>query len=264
VTDIAERLEDLKDRDLYRRMRLVSGPQGPRVLLDGRPVLLLCSNNYLGLADHPAIVEAAEKAERDFGYGQPTGVGFPGESPGLVNPVQRWHCTDLGVNAIGQGVAVTVLQMASVYATVANGGVLVPPRVVRGTVDPGGRYRPAPAPKPRRVVSAETARALTGILTGVVRKGGTGTLAALGDYTVAGRTGTARKPDPHGRGYLPGAYVASFIGFAPAERPAIVVAVMLDQPKSAIFGGTVAAPAFREVSAYALARLGVLPSTPRR
>ncbi|HEU4397213.1 MAG TPA: penicillin-binding transpeptidase domain-containing protein, partial [Actinomycetota bacterium] len=113
----------------------------------------------------------------------------------------------------------------------------------------------------RRVLSATTARTLSRILEGVVQEGGTGTLAALDEWRVAGKTGTARKPDPKRRGYLAGAYVASFIGFAPAERPAAVVAVVLDQP-TPIYGGVVAAPVFREVAGTALRRLGMPPSLP--
>jgi cell division protein FtsI (penicillin-binding protein 3) len=201
------------------------------------------------------------KAEVDFGYGRRTGIDLPAESPGIIFPLQSWRCTDLGVNAIGQGVAVTVLQMASVYATVANGGVLQPPTLLRGIVDGRGRFAPA-EPKPgRRVFSAANARVLSRILEGVVKEGGTGTQAALEDWRVAGKTGTARKPDTKRGGYLEGAYVSSFIGFAPAERPAAVVAVVLDQP-TPIFGGIVAAPVFREVAGTALRRLGVLPTVP--
>src|SRR5919201_5234315 len=201
------------------------------------------------------------KAEVDFGYGRRTGIDLPGESPGIILPVKDWRCTDLGVNAIGQGVAVPVLQMASVYATVANGGGLQPPPPLRGTLHPRGRFHHGQRARGRRVLSEKTARTLGRILQGVVREGGTGTRAALGDWAVAGKTGTARKPNPNARGYLPGAYVASFIGFAPAGRPAVVVAVVLDQP-TPIFGGVVAAPVFKEVAGDALQRLGVLPDKP--
>jgi cell division protein FtsI (penicillin-binding protein 3) len=201
------------------------------------------------------------RAEIDFGYGRRTGVDLPGESPGIILPLKDWRCTDLGVNAIGQGVAVTALQMASVYATVANGGVLMAPTLLRGMVDAGGSFEPAKRRPGRRVLSARTARTLSRILEGVVHEGGTGTLAALEEWRVAGKTGTAQKVDPRRRGYLPGAYVASFIGYAPAERPAVVVAVVLDQPVP-IYGGVVAAPVFREVAGAALRRLGILPTLP--
>jgi cell division protein FtsI (penicillin-binding protein 3) len=203
--------------------------------------------------------ERLAKAELDFGYGRRTGVDLPGETPGIVRPQQSWTCPDLGTNAIGQGVAVSVLQMARVYASVANGGLLVQPTLLRGTVDERGDFHASQRPTPRRVVSAQTAQTLTAILEGVVREGGTGTRAALDDWTVAGKTGTAQVPGPRG-GYLPGAYVASFMGYAPAEDPRVVVAVVIDRPTQGIYGGTVAAPVFREVAGYALRHLEVPPS----
>ena len=204
------------------------------------------------------------QAEVDFGYGRRSGVDLPGESPGIVRAAKDWYCTDLGTNAIGQGVAVTVLQMASVYATVANHGVLRAPTVLRGTVDARGRLAKADRRPGRRVLSARTAKTLSKILEGVVEEGGTGTAAALDEWRVAGKTGTARKPDPNRRGYLPGAYVGSFIGFAPAERPQVVVAVVIDQPTRGYYGGSVAAPVFKEVTSAALRRLGVVPTLPAK
>jgi cell division protein FtsI (penicillin-binding protein 3) len=204
------------------------------------------------------------QAEVDFGYGRRSGVDLPGESPGILRPASSWYCTDLGTNAIGQGVAVTVLQMASVYGTVANNGVLQPPTLLRGMVDAHGRVARADRKPGRRVLSAHTARSLTRILEGVVKDGGTGTMAALDDWQVAGKTGTARKPDTRHGGYLPGAYVGSFIGFAPAKRPAVVVAVVIDQPTRGFYGGAVAAPVFKEVTASALRRLGVVPTLPAK
>jgi cell division protein FtsI (penicillin-binding protein 3) len=200
------------------------------------------------------------KTEQAFGYGRRTGIDLPGESPGIVRPPSTWTCPDLGTNAIGQGVAVTVLQMASVYASVANGGVMATPTLLRGTVDERGSFHAAGRSPTRRVLSAATSKTLTGILQGVVRKGGTGTAAALGDWSVAGKTGTAQVPNPNGGGYLPGAYVGSFIGFAPAKNPQVVVAVVLDRPATGIYGGTVAAPVFREVAGYTLRHLQVPPA----
>jgi cell division protein FtsI (penicillin-binding protein 3) len=204
------------------------------------------------------------KAQVDFGYGRRSGVDLPGESPGILRDAKTWYCTDLGTNAIGQGVAVTVLQMASVYATVANNGVLRSPTLLRGTVDARGHVAKAARKPGRRVLSARTAKTLSRILEGVVREGGTGTLAALEDWRVAGKTGTARKPDNVRGGYKPGAYVGSFIGFAPAERPAVVVAVVIDEPTRGYYGGSVAAPVFREVTSTALRRLGVVPTLPAK
>jgi cell division protein FtsI (penicillin-binding protein 3) len=199
------------------------------------------------------------QAELNFGYGRRTGVELPGETPGILRPQSTWTCPDLATNAIGQGVAVSVLQMARVYASVANGGLLVQPTLVRGIIDERGDYHASERATPKRILSARTTRTLTGILEGVVREGGTGTAAALDDWTVAGKTGTAQVPGPGG-GYLPGAYVGSFMGFAPAGDPQVVVAVVLDRPTTGIYGGTVAAPVFREVAGYALRHLQVPPS----
>jgi cell division protein FtsI (penicillin-binding protein 3) len=204
------------------------------------------------------------QAELDFGYGRRSGVDLPGESPGIVRAAKDWYCTDLGTNAIGQGVAVTVLQMASVYATVANHGVLRAPTLLRGTVDARGRLAKADRKPGRRVLSAHTAKTLSKILEGVVEEGGTGTAAAMEEWRVAGKTGTARVPDTVHGGYLPGAYVGSFIGFAPAERPQVVVAVVIDRPTRGYYGGSVAAPVFKEVAATALRRLGVVPTLPAK
>jgi len=204
------------------------------------------------------------KAEVDFGYGRRSGVDLPGEAPGILRPAQSWYCTDLGTNAIGQGVAVTVLQMASVYATVANQGVLRAPTLLRGTVDARGRVAKADRRPGRRVLSVRTAKAMSRILEGVVKEGGTGTQAAMEEWRVAGKTGTARKPDTRRGGYRPGAYVGSFIGFAPAEKPAVVVAVVIDEPTRGYYGGSVAAPVFREVTGAALRRLGVVPTLPAK
>jgi cell division protein FtsI (penicillin-binding protein 3) len=204
------------------------------------------------------------QAELDFGYGRRSGVDLPGESPGIVRAAKDWYCTDLGTNAIGQGVAVTVLQMASVYATVANHGVLRAPTLLRGTVDARGRLAKADRKPGRRVLSARTAKTLSKILEGVVEEGGTGTAAAMEEWRVAGKTGTARVPDTVHGGYLPGAYVGSFIGFAPAERPQVVVAVVIDRPTRGYYGGSVAAPVFKEVAATALRRLGVVPTLPAK
>jgi cell division protein FtsI (penicillin-binding protein 3) len=208
--------------------------------------------------------ERLYKAQTDFGYGRRSGVDLPGESPGILRPPSAWYCTDLGTNAIGQGVAVTVLQMASVYATVANSGVLRPPTLLRGTVDARGQLAKAERKAGRRVLSARTARSLSRILEGVVAEGGTGTAAALEEWRVAGKTGTARKPDVQRGGYRAGAYVGSFIGYAPAERPAVVVAVVIDEPTQGYYGGSVAAPVFKEVAGTALRRLGVVPTLPAK
>lgn len=195
---------------------------------------------------------------RSFGYGTPTGVGFPGESPGLLMPREQWWGTSLPTIAIGQGVAVTLTQLATAYATIANDGVAHAPRIVRGTVGDDGQLAPTPADQGGRVVSPETADAVRGMLLQAVEgPTATGGLARVPGYSVAGKTGTARKPNEGSVGYSDG-YVATFVGFAPVDDPQIVVAVMVDEP-TPIYGGVVAAPLFREVAEVALSVRRVPP-----
>ena len=172
-------------------------------------------------------------------------------------PARQWSGTTLPTVSFGQGIAVTPLQMASVYATIANGGVWVQPSLVRGTIGPTGKFQAAPPPHTRRVVSEETSRAVTNMLAYAVRVG-TGQQAQIPGFWVAGKTGTARIPNPDGLGYLR-KYVASFIGFTPASNPRLVVAAVINQP-STIYGGVAAAPLFRDVARFALARLRVSPA----
>ncbi len=193
---------------------------------------------------------------RRFGFGSATGLDFPGESPGIVLDRDQWSGVTIATTPIGQGIAVTTLQMASAYAALANGGVWVEPKLVSATVDGDGSLKRSSAPATRRVVSGRTARQMTEMLTGVVRRG-TGMLARVPGYQVAGKTGTAQKPVAGG-GYG-NSYVASFAGFAPAADPEIVTIVVLDDPDP-IWGGVTAAPVFRAISEYALRRLGIAPT----
>jgi cell division protein FtsI (penicillin-binding protein 3) len=191
-----------------------------------------------------------------FGFGRATGIEYPGESAGIVLPPDEWSGSTIGNVPIGQGIAVTPLQMASVYGAIANGGVAVQPRLVERVG--GERVRP---PKDRRVVSAQTAKQVTAMLRGVV-DGGSGAEAAIPGYFVAGKTGTAAKPDPTTGGYSETSYVASFVGFAPARDPRLVVLVTVDEPRGAIWGGVVAAPAFAEITEFALQYLQIPPDAP--
>jgi cell division protein FtsI (penicillin-binding protein 3) len=187
-----------------------------------------------------------------FGFGRETGIDFPGESPGIVLPADRWSGSTIGNVPIGQGIAVTPIQMASAYAAIANGGVWVRPHLVERVGDVSAR----PARR-RRVVSRWIAKELTAMLQNVVLDG-TGTLAKIPGYHVAGKTGTAAKPDPRG-GYSDSKYVASFVGFAPATRPRVVVLVTVDEPHGAIWGGVVAAPAFKAIAQQTLQYLAAPP-----
>ncbi len=197
-----------------------------------------------------------------FGLGRPTGVGFPGESSGIIPPLYEWTETSLATIAYGQGIAATPLQMVSVYATIANGGRWVQPRLVLGTRDPGGAFTPVADAATRRVVSSATALTVTRFLANAVHEG-TGTAAEIEGYEVAGKTGTARIPLPDRPGYYEGQYIASFIGYLPASDPQVVIAAILDRPVTE-YGGVAAAPLFQRIARYAITRLSIEPGRPLR
>lgn len=189
-----------------------------------------------------------------FGYGRPTGLGLPGEASGLIGSAGRWS-TSLPTMAIGQGLSVTPLQMIRVFATIANGGVAVEPVIVSGWSAPDGTRHQTPSPRRSRIIASDVAAQVRQMLTGVVRSG-TGTLAAVAGYDVAGKTGTAQKPSPYG-GYS--GHVASFIGFLPAKAPELVISVSIDQPGGSVYGGVAAAPAFRSIAESAVRVLRIPP-----
>lgn len=190
-----------------------------------------------------------------FGFGRVTGIDYPGESPGIVLPPDKWSGSTIGNVPIGQGIAVTPVQMAAAYAAIANRGVWSRPHLVEH-VSGGAR----PSLKRRRLVSPQVASQIMLMLKDVVAEG-TGTYAAMPGYQVAGKTGTAQKPDSHG-GYATGRYVASFVGIVPASRPRLVILVMVDEPQNAIWGGVVAAPAFQQIARFDLQYLEVPPDAP--
>lgn len=194
-----------------------------------------------------------------FGFGSPTGLGFPGESGGIVPSPEGWYATTRPTVAIGQGVSASLLQVAGVFQAIAADGERVEPSLVRGTVDSAGRLAASSAPERHRVIEPETAQAVSKMLAAVVEDG-TGANAAVPGYRVAGKTGTAQKPSATSRGYEEGAYVATFAGFAPADDPEIAVAVMIDEPQDEIYGGVVAAPVFAELMEFALGHRRVAPT----
>ena len=191
-----------------------------------------------------------------FGFGRATGIDFPGESPGFALPPDQWSGSTIGTVPIGHGIAVTPIQMARAYSAIANGGVLVKPRLVE-KVD----GRAVARTRGKRVVSREVSVQMLAMLRGVVVEG-TGTQAAIPGYTVAGKTGTAAKIDSSG-GYSHTDYVASFVGLVPATKPRLVIMVMVDEPSGSIYGGDVAAPMFREIARFNLQHLEVPPDAPR-
>jgi cell division protein FtsI (penicillin-binding protein 3) len=190
-----------------------------------------------------------------FGFGAPTGVDLPGEEIGLVPSLSHYSGSSMGNLPIGQGESVTPIQMATAYAAIANGGILRPPHIV-GSIN-GRRTR---EPAGRRVISATTAAQLRRMLEGVLAPGGTASEVSIPGYQLAGKTGTANKVDPATGEYSKSAYVASFMGFAPASDPKLLCAVIIDEPQSgSIFGGVVAAPAFGQIMSFALPYLGIPP-----
>ncbi|MGW9039616.1 peptidoglycan D,D-transpeptidase FtsI family protein, partial [Streptomyces sp. NPDC055721] len=197
---------------------------------------------------------------RKFGMGSPTGLNFPGETPGILAEPQDWSTSQQYTIPFGQGLSVSAMQAASVYSTVANKGVRIEPTLVRGTKGPDGRFTPAPAPKESRVVSEKTADTLAKMLESVVDdREGTGNKAAIPGYRVAGKTGTANRVDPE-LGYYKG-YTASFAGFAPADNPQVTVYCAIQNPtKGSYFGGQICGPIYKKVMEFALKTLHTAPT----
>jgi cell division protein FtsI/penicillin-binding protein 2 len=217
--------------------------------------------DILAQSSNVGTITVAEKLGSDalaswidrFGFGHQTGVDYPGESSGLVLSRDKWSGSTIGTVPIGQGIAVTPLQMVSAYATIGNGGVRVTPHLV-GKV---GSKR-AHSEKGTRVVSTHTADRMMAMFRDVVLEG-TGTQAAIPGYTVAGKTGTAQKAE---NGHYVTKYVASFVGLVPAKNPRLAILVMVDEPHGDIYGGSVAAPAFRDIARFDLQYLEVPPDAP--
>ncbi|MDT3441086.1 penicillin-binding protein 2 [Pseudofrankia sp. BMG5.37] len=226
-------------------------------------VLAHSSNIGTVLISEKVGAAGLEATMRDFGLGQPTGLGFPGESGGQLAPSTKWSTSQAATIAYGQGMSVTALQMATVYATIANGGVRMTPRLVDAIGPSGGAMVPMPRAPGVRVVSEQTARTLSDMLEQVITTNGTAPAAAVPGYRVAGKTGTAYQIVPscgcyYGKDGF--SYVSSFFGYAPADNPRAVIAVVLDNPKGEHYGGLAAAPAFQKVMTFTLATLGVPPA----
>ena len=198
-----------------------------------------------------------------FGFGARTGIELPGETPGIMRPVESWARIDLAVHSFGQGVSVTPLQMVAAFGAIANGGTLMRPFVVRRTLTPEGvpTFENAPTAV-RRVVSARTAQTVTALLRRVVEEpGGTGAKARMDDFPVAGKTGTAQKVNLETGGYS-SKRIGSFVGFVPADAPRAVILVLIDEPGTSSYGGVVAAPVFRAIATAVLKQMGVAPTRP--
>jgi cell division protein FtsI (penicillin-binding protein 3) len=198
-----------------------------------------------------------EKYFRGFGVGAPTGINFPGETPGIFARSQNWSGSQRYTVMYGQGLSVNAIQAAGVFQTIANGGVRVPPTLVASTQNADGTTSPTPPTTPVRVISPSTATTLSQMLEFVVSDNGTAVKATIPGYRVAGKTGTADRVGANG--HYSG-YTASFIGFAPADKPEFVVAVILQNPIRGYYGGSSAAPVFKDVMTYALQEFGIPPT----
>ncbi|SDO76701.1 peptidoglycan synthetase FtsI [Klenkia soli] len=201
-----------------------------------------------------------EEYMRAFGLGAQTGIELPGESAGILQDSADWTASRAANVPIGQGVSVTALQMASVYQTIANGGVRIPPRIVESVTAPDGTVTPEAQPDGTRVISASTAQQMAYMLEAVVGPGGTAPLGEVDGFRVAGKTGTAQRANPECGCYDGGGYFTTFVGFAPADDPQYVIAVDLERPSSDAEGGQVAAPVFADLMRYVLMTDDVVPS----
>ncbi len=191
-----------------------------------------------------------------FGFADKTGIELPGELSGLIRPVSTWREIALANIAFGQGLAVTPLQLVQSAAVIAQDGLLVPPRIIASRIARDGTETAPDPPSARRVVSIRTARTLRRMLAQITGPEGTAPMAAVPGWTVAGKTGTAQKIDPVTKAYSHELYLASFVGMIPADRPKLVIAVFIDEPRGSIYGGPVAGPAFRRIAEAALTASG--------
>jgi cell division protein FtsI (penicillin-binding protein 3) len=243
-------------------------PYAGKVIHDTHPHGWLSFAKILQVSSNIGFTKVAQKLKKDryyryiekFGFGQVTGIDVPGEVPGLLRRAESWSAIDLATHAFGQGISATPLQMVTAYAAIANGGFLMRPYVTRRVVSPQGEIVLEIQPHVvRRVISEKTARSLASILKDVTNEGGTGVMANVDGFEVAGKTGTAQKADPVHGGYAAKKRVASFVGFVPANDPRLVALVLIDEPEVNVYGGVVAAPAFRNIAQAALRHLAVAP-----
>jgi cell division protein FtsI (penicillin-binding protein 3) len=213
---------------------------------------ILAHSSNVGAATIGTEVGAEKFDEwiRRFGFGRPTGIQYPAEEQGLLLDLDEYSGSTLGNESIGQGLSVTPIQMVAGYTAIADGGRLRPPQLIERIGD-----EPVPEPKGKRVISPEVSAEIREMLEGVLAPGGTASEVSVPGYTLAGKTGTAEVAE-NGT-YSDTKYVASFIGFAPAQNPRLLAAVIVDQPQGEIYGGSVAAPAFGQIAEFALPYLGV-------
>jgi cell division protein FtsI (penicillin-binding protein 3) len=242
-----------------------------KVIHDTHPYAWLPFYKILQVSSNIGFTKVAEKLKKEryfkyidkFGFGKATGIDMPGEVSGLLRNAESWSAIDLATHAFGQGISATPIQMAMAYAAVANGGFLMRPYIVRRILSAAGELVLENQPHVvRRVISEKTSRLLASMLKEVTNEGGTGVMANVEGFEVAGKTGTAQKADLAHGGYAARKRVGSFIGFVPADDPRLVVLVLVDEPEVNVYGGVVAAPVFRNIARGALRRLAVAPQKP--
>ncbi|APG28872.1 penicillin-binding protein [Syntrophotalea acetylenivorans] len=244
---------------------------GGRKVRDTHRYGRLTVNDIIKLSSNIGSAKIGKKLERDrfyrylrdFGFGDRSGIDFPGESKGLLRRPEKWFEADLANISFGQGIAVTALQLARATAAIANGGLLMEANLVEQVMDSQGaiveKYKPRTV---HRVMSEAVAQQVRDMMVSVVSEDGTGPLAQVPGFTVAGKTGTAQKVDPVTGGYSADKRVASFVGFLPAEAPKLVILVVVDEPQGQTYGGLVAAPVFSRIAEQSLRHLGVSPTEP--
>ena len=240
---------------------------GEDVVHDSRPYGWMSLGKIIKYSSNIGSVKVSEmigpqllyKTLRDFGFGEKTRIDCPGETAGTLSFYRRWSKIDAGTISFGQGISVSAIQLITATSAIANGGMLMKPYIVQAITNSNGQPVESFGPrKIRRVVSAETAEAVRQMMKSVVEKGGTGEKAALKGYSACGKTGTAQKIDGKGQ-YAKGKYVASFIGFAPAEKTRVVILAVLDEPQKNHYGGTAATPVFRKIAYETLNYMNVPP-----
>ncbi len=230
------------------------------------PTQRLTTTGLLAVSSNTGAIQIGQKLGREslydylkrFGIGQSTNSKLPGESAGILHPVKNWSGTSLPTISFGQGYSVTAMQATSVFATIANDGLRVKPSVVAGVVDESGKYTPAQANESVRVLSEQTATKLRAMMESVVTKNGTAPSAAIAGYRVAGKTGTASRFNSDCKCYS--GYTASFIGFAPADKPEYVVNVTIQDPQGLHWGGALAGPVFKKVMSFVLQSERIQPT----
>eukprot|EP00362_Geleiidae_sp_MMETSP1317_P001979 CAMPEP_0201282406 /NCGR_PEP_ID=MMETSP1317-20130820/5572_1 /ASSEMBLY_ACC=CAM_ASM_000770 /TAXON_ID=187299 /ORGANISM="Undescribed Undescribed, Strain Undescribed" /LENGTH=355 /DNA_ID=CAMNT_0047594979 /DNA_START=96 /DNA_END=1163 /DNA_ORIENTATION=- len=238
---------------------------GKNIIHDSHAYEWLTLTQIVKFSSNIGIVKVSETLGKEtiyntllnFGFGKKTGIDFPGETSGILSHYIRWTDVDAATIGFGQGISVSAIQLIAAASTIANGGILMKPYIVHTIIDKDNRIIKSNTPKQlRRVISQETATNIRDILIEVTTENGTGKRAALELYTICGKTGTAQKAES-GYGYLKGKYIASFLGFAPAKAPEIVILVTVDEPEKHSYGGIVAGPVFKQIAHETLNYLGV-------